>query len=131
MNPLAQWHELVKKRSMAGLGEILAEDSVFLSPVAYTPKPSKIQVIQYLTAAMALLGNDSFHYVREIIGPNDAALEFEVVLDGVQINGVDLIKWNEAGKITEFKVMLRPLKGITTVQQHMQAMLAKQNPALN
>lgn len=126
MNPLAQWHELVKQRSMAGLGDILADDALFLSPVAFTPKQGKAQVIQYLAAAMALLGNDSFKYVREIVGPRDAALEFEVELDGVQINGIDLIKWNEAGKITEFKVMLRPLKGITTVQQHMQAMLARQ-----
>ena len=98
MNPLAQWNELVKKRSMAGLANILADDAVFLSPVAFTPKPGKQTVIQFLTAAMALLGNDSFHYVREIIGPNDAALKFEVVLDAMQMK-----KWGQ----TRFSCLAR------------------------
>jgi hypothetical protein len=64
-----------------------------------------------------------FRYVREIVGDSDAMLEFETELDGIAINGVDIIRWNEAGQIVEFKVMLRPLKAINLVHQKMAAML--------
>jgi hypothetical protein len=67
--------------------------------------------------------NPTFRYVREIAGPTDALLEFETEIDGVLVNGVDLIKWNEAGRIVEFKVMLRPLKAINLIHQRMAAML--------
>ncbi len=67
--------------------------------------------------------NPSFRYVREIIGPSDAMLEFETTIDGVQVNGVDIIRWNDAGHIVEFKVMVRPLKGIQIIHQRMAAML--------
>jgi hypothetical protein len=67
--------------------------------------------------------NPTFRYVREIRGSNDAMLEFETEIDGVLVNGVDIIKWNEAGRIVEFKVMLRPLKAINLIHQRMGAML--------
>jgi len=67
--------------------------------------------------------NPTFRYVREIVGPSDAMLEFETEIDGVLVNGVDLIKWNDAGEIVEFKVMLRPLKAINVIHQRMAAML--------
>jgi hypothetical protein len=67
--------------------------------------------------------NPTFHYVREIMGANDAMLEFETEIDGIVVNGVDIIKWNEAGKITEFKVMLRPLKAVNLIHQMMGAMM--------
>jgi hypothetical protein len=53
-------------------------------------------------------------------------LEFEVKLDGITVNGVDMIKWNEAGKITEFKVMLRPLKAVNLIHQKMAVILQAQ-----
>ena len=68
--------------------------------------------------------NPTFRYVREIIGPTDAMLEFETTLDGVLVNGVDIIKWNQDNQIIEFKVMVRPLKGITAIHERMAAMLA-------
>ena len=76
-----------------------------------------------VTGAMHVLNNDSFRYEREIIGTHDAVLEFATEIDGIQINGIDLIRWNDAGQITDFKVMVRPLKAVNMLHQQMGAML--------
>ena len=102
---------------------LLADDAVFHSPIVHTPQRGKDVTALYLSAAFQVLVNDSFHYVREVEGANDAVLEFAVVIDGVQVNGVDMIRWNAEGKITDFKVMLRPLKAINLIHQKMAEML--------
>ena len=102
---------------------LLAEDAVFYSPVVHAPQRGRKLVASYLGAAFHVFLNPTFEYVREIVGASDAMLEFETELDGIQVNGVDLIKWNEAGQIVEFKVMVRPLKAITMVHQRMAALL--------
>lgn len=122
-HPIARWHTVLEQRNPKGLEELLAEDAVFLSPIVHTPQQGRRLTIGYLAAALEVLGNDSFRYVREIIGPSDAMLEFETTIDGTLVNGVDIIKWNKAGKIVEFKVMLRPLKAINLVHERMAAML--------
>lgn len=124
-HPIDAWHELAKARNPRALGALLADDVVFHSPVVHTPQRGKLLASQYLGAALMILGNDSFRYVREIRGERDALLEFELELDGVAVNGVDLIRWNDAGQITDFKVMIRPLKAIQAVQQKMAELLAK------
>jgi len=120
---LATWHDLVRTGNAAGIGPLLAENVVFHSPVVHAPQAGKAITHHYLAAAFRVFGNDSFRYVREIAGPRDAALEFVVVIDGVTVNGVDLIQWNDDGKIVEFKVMIRPLKAINLIHQKMAAML--------
>lgn len=122
-HPIEVWHRLVKERSSRGLDALLAEDAVFLSPVVHTPQRGKKITTAYLTAAFRVFFNPGFRYVREIIGATDAMLEFETEIDGVFVNGVDIIRWNEAGRIVEFKVMLRPLKAINLVHQRMAALL--------
>ena len=122
--PLATWHELVKTRNARGLDALLAEDVVFHSPVVHTPQIGKPVTVKYLGAAFHVFFNESFRYVRELEGPQDAILEFEVVIDGITVNGVDMIKWNDQGRIIEFKVMLRPLKAVNLVHQKMGALLA-------
>lgn len=122
-HPVAAWHELVRGRNPAGLDALLDEDAVFVSPVVHTPQRGKRLATAYLTAAFHVFLNSTFRYVREIIGPRDAMLEFETEIDGVMVNGVDIIKWNESGRIVEFKVMIRPLKAINLVHQRMAAML--------
>lgn len=122
-HPLAAWHELVRTRDPAGLDALLAEDAVFHSPVVHTPQRGRKLTAWYLGAAFRVFFNPSFRYVREIAGPTDAMLEFETEIDGIAINGVDIIKWNAAGQIVEFKVMLRPLKAINLIHQRMAAML--------
>jgi len=89
----------------------------------HTPQAGKAITARYLAAALAVLGNPTFRYVREVAGERDAVLEFEVEIDGLSVNGVDLIRWNEAGRIVDFKVMLRPLKAVNLIHQKMAAML--------
>jgi hypothetical protein len=126
-SPIAIWHQLVKERNAQGLDALLDEEAVFYSPVVHTPQVGKPITKKYLAAAFQVFFNESFRYVREIIGARDAVLEFELELDGVSVNGVDMIKWNEAGKIIEFKVMLRPLKAVNLIHQKMAAMLQAQS----
>ncbi len=123
-DPIHRWHEMVKARSPRGLDTLLADDAVFHSPVVHTPQVGKAITSKYLSAAFFVFFNDSFHYVREVRSGHDAVLEFEVTIDGIAVNGVDMIRWNDAGQITEFKVMLRPLKAINLIHQKMGAMLA-------
>ena len=124
-HPVEAWHRVARERDAAALPALLAEDVVFHSPVVHTPQRGRAIVAGYLGAAMQLLANPAFCYVREIIGPNEAMLEFETEVDGLQVNGVDIIRWDEAGHIVDFKVMVRPLKAINLVHQHMAALLAR------
>lgn len=122
-HPIATWHRMVHERSPIGLEALLDENAVFLSPVVHAPQVGRKVTAKYLFAAFQVFINPTFHYVREIMGPNDAMLEFETEIDGILVNGVDIIRWNEAGKIVEFKVMLRPLKAVNLIHQMMGAML--------
>jgi hypothetical protein len=123
---MASWHRVAKGRDVKGLYNLIAEGAVFHSPVVHTPQVGKEITFKYLSAAFDVFFNDSFEYVREVQGERHAVLEFELVLQGIKINGVDMISWNEAGLITEFKVMIRPLKAVTIIHQHMGAMLQSQ-----
>jgi len=120
---LETWHRLVRTQDPSGLNALLAEDAVFYSPVVHTPQRGRKLAAWYLGAAFSVFFNPTFRYVREVTGPSDAVLEFETEIDGVLVNGVDLIKWNDAGQIIEFKVMLRPLKAINVIHQRMAAVL--------
>jgi ketosteroid isomerase-like protein len=126
--PIETWHRIVEKRDVQELDALLADDAVFHSPVVHTPQVGKSITKKYLTAAFQVIFNESFRYVRELQGDRDAVLEFEVKLDGITVNGVDMIKWNEAGKITDFKVMLRPLKAVNLIHQKMADMLKARSP---
>lgn len=122
-DPLSTWHELVRCGDFAKLDALLADEVVFYSPIVHTAQRGKLIAAQYLTAALKVFANESFEYVRELKGARDAVLEFRVVIDGIEVNGVDMIHWNDKGCITEFKVMLRPLKAINLIHQKMGAML--------
>ena len=119
LDPVAEWHRILEDRDIAALASLLHDDAVFLSPVVHTPQRGKRIVMAYLGAAAVVLANPTFRYVREIVGPNDAMLEFETEIDGVSVNGIDLIRWDDAGRIIEFKVMVRPLKAIQAVHAKM------------
>lgn len=118
-HPIVRWHRILRDRDMAALDGLLDEQVVFHSPVVHTPQVGKARVLGYLTAAAVVLATPSFRYVRQIVGPQDALLEFVTELEGVQVNGIDLIRWNEAGRIIDFKVMVRPLKAMQAVQHSM------------
>ena len=119
LSALPAWHRLVEANDLSFLDDLLAEDAVFHSPVVYKPQVGKKVVKLYLASAIQVLFNGTFTYVREIASPNDALLEFEVEIDGIYMNGVDLIRWNDVGKIIDFKVMFRPLKAVSLIHQKM------------
>jgi hypothetical protein len=121
---LETWHRLVRTRDAAGLLALLAEDAVFHSPVVHTPQHGRELAATYLSAAFQVFFNPSFRYVREIVGASDAMLEFETEIDGILVNGVDIVRWNADGQIVDFKVMIRPLKGIEVIHRKMGEMLA-------
>lgn len=118
------WHDYMNSGGDAGLlaGQV-AEDAVFHSPVVHSPQIGKDKVMLYLLSAAKVLGNDSFTYVREIIDGNDALLEFTSEIDGIHINGIDLIRFDENGKIKDFKVMVRPVKAVNKLWEMMAAQL--------
>lgn len=122
--PLATWHHLLNTRDLAALDALLAEEVVFHSPVVHTPQVGKAITTLYLMAAFQVFFNDSFRYVREVVGERDAVLEFQVEIDGISVNGVDMLTWNDAGQIVGFKVMVRPLKAINLIHQKMAALLS-------
>ena len=128
-NSLEPWHEMVRSNDPSGLSALIAENAVFYSPVVHSAQRGRNLVVMYLSAAFRVFFNSTFRYVREIAGETDAVLEFETEIDGILVNGVDLIQWNENGEITEFKVMVRPLKGLNVIHQRMAAILQAPSPA--
>mgnify|MGYP000037490279 FL=1 len=122
MQVLSTWHDILEARDPSRLGEILAEHCVFHSPVVHTPQAGRELTALYLTGAMHVF-NDSFRYLKEVIDAPHAVLEFSCTLDGIDINGVDIITVNTEGLISEFKVMVRPLKAVNLLHERMRAML--------
>ena len=121
---IARWHDIAKSRDVAGLDALLAQDVVFESPVVHTPQRGKAITLKYLTAALHVLNNEHFRYVGDWNAEGSAVLEFKTVLDGIEIDGVDIIGWNADGRIDSFKVMVRPLKAINMLHQMMGARLS-------
>lgn len=123
---LARWHAYMESGGdPAALADLLADDAVFHSPVVHTPQVGKPIVMAYLVAAGQTLGNETFHYVRELVDDNEMMLEFVTEMDGITVNGVDIIRFDQDGKIIDFKVMVRPLKAINKVWEMMAAQLEK------
>jgi hypothetical protein len=125
MTALHRWHALIDARDYAGLDDLLAEGAVFESPVVHTPQVGKAITAKYLQSAMTLLNNGTFRYLGEWTAERSAVLEFSCDLDGIAVNGVDMIWWDEADRITRFKVMVRPLKAINMLHQKMGELLAR------
>lgn len=124
---LKKWHEVIEGgNDPAALARIIAEDAVFHSPVVHTPQEGRAIVVAYLSAAGQTLANDSFAYVRELIDGNDAMLEFTTEMEGIHVNGIDLIHFDDDGMIKDFKVMVRPLKAVNKVWEMMAAQLERQ-----
>jgi len=118
-----EWRRIAEAHDLEALDGLLADDVVFHSPVVHTPQRGRPLTTMYLAAAIGVLGNDSFRYVRELSGANETFLEFEVTIDGIEINGIDLLRWNDQDRIVEFKVWLRPLKAMNLVREKMAAAL--------
>ncbi len=125
METLEKWHDVVQSKDVNKLDAILSDDVVFHSPVVWTPQEGKEITKLYLTAAMYVIANDHFKYVKEVVADNQACLEFTTKIGDITINGIDIISLNEEGKIKEFKVMVRPLKAMMTLKDKMFELMQK------
>ncbi len=124
---LAKWYAYIKSHDYAALRELLHPDAVFESPVVHTPQRGRDITFKYLASADRVLGNPSFAYRGEWRSENGAVLEFETVVDGITINGVDIITFDQNDRITHFKVMVRPLKAINLLHRLMGEELMRQS----
>lgn len=124
---LERWHVYMDgTREPAALRAMLAEDAVFHSPVVHTPQAGRDKVFAYLHAADQVFSGTEFRYVREIVDGSEAVLEFTAEIEGIHVNGIDMIRWNDAGLISDFKVLVRPMKAMNKLWDKMAAMLEKQ-----
>jgi hypothetical protein len=135
---MAAWLEHLAGGESGPLEDLLHPDVVFWSPVIFSPQQGRDLTLMYLTAASQVFPGDpetegsgpsgpsggGFHYTKKVLDGNHAVLEFETMMGGVQVNGVDIITCDDNGLITEFKVMIRPFKAIEAVRDRMAAMLA-------
>jgi hypothetical protein len=130
-NVAAIWHTVALSRDADAIGKVLHDDCIFESPVVHTPQKGKAITAKYLAAAGHTLGNSDFEYVGEWLsskpGENSAILEFRTVMDGIAVNGIDMITCDDDGLITHFKVMVRPLKAVNMLHAKMGEMLAQMN----
>ena len=133
MHPIKKWYELIKSNDKDKFDDLLDENCIFYSPVVFTPIKGREMTKMYLMAAGGVFGegpakgeeskSKPFKYIKEVIDKNSAVLEFESTIDGIYINGIDLVSWNDQGKITEFKVIVRPLQAVNKLHEQMQNML--------
>ncbi len=121
---IKNWHNFVKTKQVSILDSLLSENIIFYSPVVHSPQKGLNIAKKYLEAASLVLFNSSFKYINETHNTNSVICEFECELNNIYINGVDIIEW-ENNKITSFKVMVRPLKGILLLKEKMAEILIK------
>ncbi|MGP0029794.1 MAG: nuclear transport factor 2 family protein [Acidimicrobiales bacterium] len=134
---VAKWHAHLRGELPGGLDALLDDDVVFYSPIVFTPQRGKKMTALYLAAAAQTFPGDratssskstadsarSFHYTKSALSEDVAFLEFETTMEGKYVNGVDIIRCNDEGRIVEFRVMIRPLQAVNLVHQQMAAML--------
>ena len=143
---IERWHRFMRGEEPGALEELLDDDVVFYSPVVYTPQRGKEITATYLRAAGQALPGDptvrrsggdrdtaatesgAFRYTKQVLAGDTAVLEFETTVESKYVNGVDIIRCNDAGRIVEFRVMIRPLQAVNAVHQQMAAMLASMSP---
>ena len=120
---IQRWIEIIDTGRTDELHELLAEDAVFYSPAVFTPQEGRAKAVAYLAAAAKLVADTGFHYIEKWYSEHSAGLEFAADIDGIHVNGIDMVHWNDDGKITSVKVMLRPLKALQTVVPEMGRLL--------
>jgi hypothetical protein len=121
---IQRWIDVIENNRTTELDTLLADDAVFYSPAVFTPQEGRDKAGAYIRAAVKLFDGNDFRYVDKWYGDRSAVLEFTAEIDGMYINGVDIIEWNDDGQIISFKVMLRPLKALQTVIPKMAELLA-------
>ncbi len=121
-----RWLDVIENGQTAGLDDMLAEDAVFYSPAVFTPQRGRAKAAAYLRAAEHMFAGTNFHYVNKWIDSHSAVLEFAADIDGISVEGIDILHWNDEGRLTSVKVMMRPFKGLQAVIAKMAELLAAQ-----
>ena len=116
---IKKWHKVIETDNLELLNDIIADNAIFSSPVVFKPMEGKEITMMYLNAAGESFDMEKFEYTKEIHDGMNSVLEFETYIDEISVNGVDMIEWNEYGKISNFKVMIRPYKAVQKVQEKM------------
>ena len=127
LNGLETWHNFVKNKNHENLNDFIDENAVLYSPIVFKPIEGGFMVGMYLMAAAEIIANANFKYVREICDDENAFLEFETTINGITVEGIDMIKFTKEGKLKEIKVMIRPLKAVNIVHEKMGEYLQKMN----
>lgn len=121
---IERWLRIIESGETADLDDMLDEDAVFYSPAVFAPQHGRATAAAYLRAAEQMFSGTGFHYVEKWFGDHSAVLHFAAVVDGLSVEGIDMIHWNDDGKITSFKVMIRPFKALQGVIARMAELLA-------
>ena len=121
-----RWLDVIGNGQTADLDDMLAEDVVFYSPAVFTPQRGRATAAAYLRAAEHMFAGTGFHYVNTWIDTHSAVLEFAAEVDGISIEGVDILHWNDEAQLTSVKVMVRPFKALQVVIAKMAELLAAQ-----
>ena len=120
------WYAYMASHDKAALWDLLDPDAVFESPVVHTPQRGRDIAFKYLAGAGQVLGGPGFRYIGEWRNATGAILEFETEIEGIRINGIDMLTMSDDGqRIVNFKVMIRPLKAINLLHRLMGEQLAK------
>jgi hypothetical protein len=122
---IQRWIDIIDNHRPDELDDLLADDAVFYSPAVFTPQEGKAKTAMYLRAAEKMFAGTDFHYVGQWFSDQSAVLEFVANIDGIYVNGIDMIAWNDDDQITSFKVMLRPFKGIQAIMPKMAELLTQ------
>jgi hypothetical protein len=124
---LERWHQGLESKDSNFLDEILDDSCVFTSPIVFKPIEGKEMSKLYLMGAGQTFDMRRFKYVRELVDGLDTVLEFETYIDDISVNGVDIISWNEVGRINDLKVMIIPIQAIGALQKKMSEALESFN----
>lgn len=125
MDTAERFRTAVEKRDLSALEDLFTEDIRFYSPVKFRPFEGRPMVLGLFGVLVRVLGD--LRYVGHFEGAAGtsadgtqapaAVLPFRATVDGKDIHGIDMLHFDEAGRIKEFTVMLRPASAVHTVGQ--------------
>jgi SnoaL-like domain len=121
---IQRWVDFMSTGDSAMLADLLDDDVVFHSPAVFTPQVGRKKTSAYLLAAEAVFADTGFHYLDRWYGERSAVMQFAAGLDGIVVEGIDMIQWNDDDRIVSFKVMVRPLKALQALIPRMAEQLS-------
>lgn len=116
---LVAWHTMVASGDLSGLPSLVHPDATFRSPMAFKPYPGAKAVTLILTTVISVFEDFIYHRSLATGDGFSAVLEFSATVAGRQLKGIDLIRFDAAGLITDFEVMVRPLNGLQALGEEM------------